>query len=383
MKAISILKSNINGNLFISTRQLQNILIVSVAVLTTLLAPWIIAPAQAAVKWHPGHYMVLVGANGKYNPSYREDVYRDLKETPTLRGVVVRYSWGELEKSKGDYDFSNIQQILDDVSDQGKRLIILLELKAATAKSLDKVVPDYMKTPAYDGGFYNYSNRHVKGRRGIKLWNPQVEERFRALVRALGDRFDNNPHFEGVGFTETAMGNPKRPLSGSTVDAYYNNLLELNKFASANFPNTMTFQYMNYPRDTLGSYINTFKNTGGAVGCPDVFLQDPGLLCQGTDDNKPCLYTYYPKLSGELPLVVQIEHANYLNTRYDKKGHKPNVSELLNFARDKLDVNYVFWVRIPGYFPKVKELLNFQTQRGTPAGGLKSACPSAYPGCKS
>jgi hypothetical protein len=324
---------------------------------------------------------VLVGANGKYNPSYREDVYRDLKETSTLRGVVVRYSWGELEKSKGAYDFSNIQQILNDVSDQGKRLIILLELKAGTAKTLDIVVPDYMKTAAYDGGFYTYSNRHVTGR-GIKLWNPQVEERFRALVRALGDRFDNNPNFEGIGFPETAMGNPKTPISESKKDAYYRNLLELNTFASENFPNTMTFQFMNYPRDTVGSYINTFKNTGGAVGCPDVFLQEPGLLCKGTPNTQPCLYTYYPKLSGQLPLVVQIEHANYLNTRYDNSGYKPSVSELLKFARDNLDVNYIFWVRTPEYFPKVKELLNFRDQSSTPSGGLKSACPSAYPGCK-
>ena len=117
------------------------------------------------------------------------------------------------------------------------------------------------------------------------------------------------------------------------------------------------------------------------MGAPDVLLEEPGLHCPATKCNAPGIYTYYPKLSGILPLVIQVEDSNYENTRVDGSGYKPTVTELLNFARDKLDVNYIFWTRTPDYYPKVLEMLNFNAQKSTPSGGLKAACPSVYPSC--
>lgn len=379
MKAVSTIKSKIDNNLAIVIKQMRG-MTASLFAISMILAPGGTAMAQA-VKWHPGHYMVLVG-DGKFNSWYREEVYSELQKTPALRGVVVRYGWAELEKAKGAYDFSNISKLLTELAARKKRLIVLLELKASTPDSDEVIVPNYLKTAAYEGGLYAFSNKNLGSTvgHGIKLWNSLVEDRKANLIRALGKKFNSHPYFEGIGFTETAMGQPVKSISSSTKDTYYKKLLNISKVARANFPNTMTFQYTNFPRDIIGPYVNVFKNTGTALGAPDVFLEDPSLLYKG---DPPGVYAYYPKLSGTLPLVVQVEKPNYENTRWDNTGYKPTISQLLNFARDTLDVNYIFWVRTPGYYPKVLEILNYNAQKSTPSGGLRSACPKVYPSCTS
>ncbi len=67
------------------------------------------------IKWHPGHYMMLVNP-GKDKTQYMQKVYTELNETPALRGVAMRYRWAELEKSKGVYDFSSIDRHLQDLA---------------------------------------------------------------------------------------------------------------------------------------------------------------------------------------------------------------------------------------------------------------------------
>ncbi len=340
-------------------------------------------PTANAVKWHPGHYTVFASAEGKYNPTYRNSIYNELKQTPALRGVMVRYAWAELEKGKDVYDFSNISQILTELTALNKRLIILFELKASSPGSNEVIVPNYLKTAAYEGGSYAFSNNNLGTSLGygIRLWNPAVHDRMNSLVRALGKEFNSHPNFEAIGFTETSMSEPVVPLSTSKLDTYFTNLLDINNETRVNFPNTMTFQFANWPRPVVKSYVESFKNTGIALGCPDVFIDDPGLWFPGSATSPPGVYKYYQQVTGNIPLVIQVENGNYENTRWDNTGYKPTVNALLKTARDDLNVNYLFWVRIPGYFPKVLTLLNETAQKSTPSGGLKSACPTVYSSC--
>lgn len=386
MKAINTIKSTIGSNLSIVFKQMQNILVASLFTISMILVSWGTATAQVppsdAVKWHPGHYYSMIG-EGKYKPAYREKVYNELKQTPALRGVVVRYAWGELETAKNVYDFSNISNLLTELAAQNKRLIILLELKASTPGTDEVIVPNYLKTAAYEGGSYPFTNDNLapaKGH-GIRLWNLAVHDRMNSLVRALGKRFNSHPYFEGIGFTETSMSEPLVPLPDVKLDIYFKNLLNINKQMRAYFPNTMTFQFANWPRPVVKSYVDTFKVEGIALGCPDVFIEDAGLWFPGSRYSPQGVYRYYQQLSGTIPLVIQVEKANYENTRWDNQGYQPTVNELLKVARDELNVNYIFWLRIPEYYPKVLEMLNGKAQKITLSGGLKSACPTVYPSC--
>lgn len=327
------------------------------------------------IKWNPGHYTMLVGDPN--NPNLMNEVYTELAETPALRGVVIRFEWSELEKTQGVYDFKSIDARLKEITARNKRLVILLE-----TKSFDKtkLVPDYLLTAQYEGGVFPigaYGSKVTKGY-NLKLWNNAVKERLAALITALGKRYDASPNFEGIGLQETALGNPIKPLTEAQINMFYKNLISMDAHMRNQFPHTMVFQYTNYPRPLIKSVVDNLKVTGGMLSATDIFPDDPGLLFPGSP---PGVYTYFPKNKGLMPLGAQVEAPNYLNTRHDGKGHKPTIQEILNFARDNLHVNYLFWTRTPGIYNKVLEILNAKAQKTSPTGGLTSICPASYISC--
>ncbi|SOD21070.1 glycoside hydrolase [Nitrosomonas ureae] len=333
------------------------------------------------VKWNPGHYYTIQNwAND--DPIYMAKVYKELQETPALRGMQLRYLWGWLEKSPGVYDFSSIDKHLAKLTKMNKRLVIQVQTKSFDAKW--KLIPDYLKAPQYEGGAFAYSNwgsnSSLDGH-NIKLWNPQVRDRLIALYKALGKRYNSHPNFEGIGMIETAMGQAIKPLTTTQADKWFDNLIIVHQKMRTFFPNTMTIQEINYPRDYLKQLTTAMVKMGGALGCPDVFPDEPDLLFPGDKYSPPGAYPYFSKLSGTIPIAPTVEKVNYLNSAGKNKGPAPTVLELLVFARDELKSNYIFWQRVPEYVDNVLEVMNFTNQKSTPSGGLKAACPTAYPSC--
>ncbi|SEF99639.1 glycoside hydrolase [Nitrosomonas ureae] len=332
-----------------------------------------------AVKWHPGHYYIIRGAK-KNNADYLSEVYSELNATPALKGMMIRYFWNDLEKAKGVYDFSSIDKRLAELSARGKRLVIQVQTKSFNGR---QVVPNYMKTVEYEGGEFNisdYGNNVVTGR-NIKLWNSQVQNRLTALFKAMGKRYNSHPYFQGIGMIETAMGVPIKPLTNAQIAEFYNNKINVQKQMRLSFPNTMTIQETNYPRPILASFVGKLRNIGTALSSPDLFIEEKGLNFQGTKyDPHKGVYNYYEDFSGLIPMVPTVMPDNYKNTRGDGKGYVPTVSQILVFARDKLNANYIFWTR-EKHYKQVLEVLNWKEQRNTRAGGLNAACPRAYSSC--
>ena len=380
--ATSLLSTN-KLNLHIINRLTSHAALIALFFLISMLVPWGTGLAGAAtpivttpVKWHPGHYYSLM-EHGKNSSWYLSMVYKELKATPALRGVQIRYSWAELEPTEGVYNFSQIAKRLSELSAINKRLIIMLDMR--TFGPLKELIPDYVKTNAYEGGVFIYDslNNDHQGY-NIKLWNTHVHDRLVELIRALGNQFNSDTHFEGIGITETAIGDPIKPLTSTQINGYYANMLSLQQQMRNYFPNTMTFQFTNYPRPILESFIGRLEEMGTGLGGPDTFLEEPGLHYTKAPQG---VYNYYHKLSGIVPLTPSVMSGNYKNSRTDGSGYKPNVSELLAFARDKLKANYIFWTRNPDYYRKVLELLNMRAHKSTPAGGLDPTCPSTFSSC--
>ena len=156
-----LLSAAINTNLSIAAKQLYAYIIL--IVLFTVLVPWKTVyaadtqtpPVITPVKWHPGHYYTLMSA-GKNNPKHLTQIYKELKETPALRGVQIRYEWAELESAEGVYNFTSIDQRLAELTAQKKRLIVLLQIKSFDPKTA--LVPNYLKAEIYDGGVFPFGN---------------------------------------------------------------------------------------------------------------------------------------------------------------------------------------------------------------------------------
>lgn len=334
---------------------------------------------STAVKWHPGHYYIIKGSR-KNNTEYLSQVYSELVATPALKGMMIRYFWMDLEDSEGVYDFSSIDKRLAELAARGKRLVIQVQTKSFNGR---QVVPNYLKTAEYDGGeFYtsDYGSTVIRGR-NIKLWNPQVRDRLIALFKAMGERYNSHPNFEGISMIETALGNPKEPLSIAQVAEFYNNKIIVHQQMRLFFPNTMTIQEVNYPRSILASFVGSLKNIGTALSSPDTFIEEEGLLYKITKfELDKGIYNYYADFSGMIPMVPTVMPKNYENTKGDGTGYVPTIAQILAFARDTLHANYIFWTR-EEHYEQVLEVLNMSAQKNTPAGGLNPACPAAYAAC--
>ena len=335
--------------------------------------------APGVVKWHPGHYYAPMTFM-RTNPSIMAQVYAELKATPALRGLQVRFTWPELEPEEGRYDFKAIEKVLTELVPLNKRLVILLELKSFNPQILP--VPTYMRTEVYEGGAFPFSTFGQNTPRGhnLKLWNSGVHDRLVALVAELGKHFNGHVHFEGIGLPETALGQPIELVSSHDTDKYYDNLLDVQRQMRTAFPNTLTYQFVNYPREILAGFVDQMRTIGTGLGGPDIFLDDPGLNFD--HPNKPKgVYFYYPQMSGLIPLTPSVMQANYDNTRHDGKGRVPTIAELLAFGRDRLRANYLFWTRAPGHFQQVLDQMRQLPLQGNSAGGLDVSCPKAYASC--
>ncbi|SNX59927.1 hypothetical protein SAMN06296273_1374 [Nitrosomonas ureae] len=355
-------------------------LIALVLCISMILVPLraVAASDSTAVKWHPGHYYIIKGSR-KNNTEYLSQVYSELDATPALKGMMIRYFWMDLEDSEGVYDFSSIDKRLAELTARGKRLVIQVQTKSFNGR---QVVPNYLKTAEYEGGeFYtsDYGSTQIRGR-NIKLWKPQVRDRLIALFKAMGERYNSHPNFEGISMIETAMGNPKEPLSIAQVAEFYNNKIIVHQQMRLFFPNTMTIQEVNYPRSILASFVGSLKDIGTALSSPDTFIEEEGLLYEITKfDLDKGIYNYYADFSGMIPMVPTVMPKNYENTKGDGTGYVPTIAQILAFARDTLHANYIFWTR-EEHYEQVLEVLNLNAQK-TPAGGLNPACPAVYASC--
>lgn len=351
---------------------------------------------QAGVKFHTGHYYQVNGADKTVNSYVMQAAYNEMLSTTAIRGIFLSVGWDELEEGMGNYSkgFALIDghlAKLKNVGDKKRRLILFLNTKT---DNLDQpFIPSYLISSTYQGGYYKWgnsvggSNPTVAKGRAVKMWVPAIRARLIALMKALGLRYNSDTHFEGVGLNETSYGNAIGfSITDSMVNQIFDNYILVQKEMNLAFPNTMVFQYANYPRDRLPSFISQLKQMGSGLGGPDVWLDDPGVNV--TSGTYPGVYSYYTQLSGIVPLTPHIMLGNRKQTCANMSvsvncKYNPTERSLLNFARDKLKANYLFWTRDSESAGReeVINLLNNLTNTNPNAVKLNDQCPSKHGTC--
>jgi len=348
----------------------------------------------AAVKWHPGHYFTIMPhiMDKRSSGGPLEEAFKELQDSQTLRGMQIRLFWAELETSKDKYNFADIDYFLNRMKKMNKRLVIQVVTKSFSPTK--KLVPDYLKASDYEGGVFAYAS-HV-GRDGdkhkgdnIKLWNSNVLERLVKLMKALGDRYNSDSHFEAIGFIESAFGKPLSTVSSAQMSQFYDNMIVINKKTKEAFPNTVVIQELNYPREQMGKVVNGLAAFGGGLSCPDLFPDEPGL---NTSKGDLGIYHHFRNKAGSVPIAPTVMQTNYLSTSLSgaKKlnpkappgSHIPSISELITFSHNNLKANYIFWTRDDNRnYKHVLTELNQASYKANPQGTLEIGCPSAFNSC--
>jgi hypothetical protein len=326
--------------------------------------------AGATIKWNPGHY-VEYGANA--NDFVIDAGLRETASMPFVKGIMVRANWSQLEKGKGEYDFSRVDRYLNKAKAKGKRLFLTLGTKTFDG---GEAIPDYMRTAQYSGGAFRIGTITGTYGENAALYDDDVRDRLIALIQALGRRYNRDNSFEGITFNETAFGKIVKPLSDAQKEKFFANLAKVDTAARQAFPNSVVIQFINYPSNLVPALFTNMKDKGVGMGGPDVFINDPDL-------NKSA-YRFNPEAKGIVPIGMKVESDCYNAVRHGGPYVQVDVRDIYKFARDKLYANYVFWYRYTDRHNPWQDVLSMFKGEAFPsggAGGLSASCPSKFANC--
>ena len=290
--------------------------------------------AELSGKYHPGHYVAI-------NEAEAVSSIKELDE-PAVRGVNKRYFWSGLEPEKGTYSFSGIRADLNLLRQHGKQLVVFITDK--TFNPAKNPLPEYLS---------NYALPNMHGFTA-KRWDPVIVERLIALNGALAKEFNADPNFEGIALQESAlMITPVvQRQQGYTPEKYRDALIRILTESSKDLDQSQLFWYMNHLEGNEG-YL---ADIADAVVPYRVVMGGPDILPYRK--RLQTTYKLYDRFNGKLKLFCSAQDDSYRHDRTDSRnmgtadatrnlpppgsGYVP-MTEIFQFAKTKLHVNYVFW----------------------------------------
>ena len=139
---------------------------------------------------------------------------------PTAKMANVQLQWKQLEPTRGVYDFSvlenNLVNLQRDFNQKG-----LLMIESNTYSGLGgytSVVPDWVLTR------YNLDPNNLPNMGGplqmkvIPIWWPEISKDFNSMIRALKDRYQNDPRIGGIYILAASPGGGEEFYAGSDAE---------------------------------------------------------------------------------------------------------------------------------------------------------------------
>ncbi|MBV8047830.1 MAG: hypothetical protein JO171_11785 [Paludibacterium sp.] len=269
----------------------------------------------------------------------------DLLSRPDVDGAQVVYTWKNLEKGKGQYDFSAIEEDLAYTRKLNKKLFIQIQDRFFDPKARN--VPDYlMAEPAYKGGIVPQVDNPGQGKLPAmgwvaQQWNPAVQRRYQALLKALAAKFDGRVY--GVNLPETAIDiDQKRDATGFSCERYFQAEVQNMQVAKSAFQKSQVVQYVNFwpcewenDHRYMSRLFAFAANNHIGLGGPDVVPYRKSQMKNA--------YPFFNRYKGKLPMVamaIQEPTLTYTNPKTKKPFSK---DEIVSFATDYLGANILFW----------------------------------------
>jgi hypothetical protein len=301
---------------------------------TTAATGMVTTLATGTRKFNKGHYIALMGCCDT-----TKIMAASIK--PGVKGFMKRYRWKDLEPTQGNYNFSELQADLTWAAANGKQLIVMIEDKSFGSGTPENPAPSYL---------VKYTAANMSGGHTMIRWNPTVVTRFKALVTAMGAKFDSHRAFEGIATQETAPSLSGTALNahGYTPEKYRDAYIAMLTTATSAMPTSRVFWFMNFmpgKNEYLASIAAAVAGKGVVMGGPDVWPDNKALQTR--------VYPLYDQFYGKMPMFGQVEHQCY-KALHETSGYKTKywtMTELYWFAKNEMHANYMFWVRLPNAEP--------------------------------
>jgi hypothetical protein len=278
----------------------------------------------------------------EFNPGYYamfgdwDAIPMDVLVSDDFVGAKILYLWRDLETAPGTYDFSSIEEDLAKLRNSGKRLWIQIEYTQWNGSS-EPHTPKFMWSDASYGGDSRYYGNY---RRGVQdggwypmFWNSKVRDRLVALVTALGARFNDESHIEGIVIGETSAEVP----SGYNCSDYLRVFENVAQTAKTAFPSKSVIQMANFACFDVLAFMRWLVERGIGLGTPDTFNFKTDL----TGGVYPLMY----ESRTAVPTGPDVQWDNY-------ERNNMSVREIRDFAIAEMDPWYLFWQIREPYFTR-------------------------------
>ncbi len=263
-----------------------------------------------------------------------------------IEGVQIVYTWKQLEKSKGVYDFSSIENDLTKLQKKNKKLFI--QIQDRFFEPNQKNIPPYLQEESeYKGGLIAQTDNPGEGKAPAQgwvamQWNASLQKRYQNLIQELAIKFDGR--VSGINLPETSIDINKKNAEkkGFTCDKYFAATVENMIFARKAFKKSFVVQYVNFWPCEWNNDHNYMSRLFAIAQKEAIGLGGPDIVPYKKAQMKNS-YPFFNKYKEKLPLVamaVQEPTLTYINPNTKKPFTK---EEFTKFAEEYLGTNIIFW----------------------------------------
>jgi hypothetical protein len=375
---------------------------------TPAAAPVTAQASGGKIKWNPGHYMASYGiVTGGGSSGFVAGEMDDLNNHDNILGYRMLISWGAIEPTQGNYDFSVIDTALARLKthyNKPKRLVIMLVWYSPRQLGGNdgSIIPNYIQADPKNGaspvaGSYGWWGRNADGASvgmyAPALYNAPVMDHYIAMVQALGKHLDADPNVEAIfiqensAVTQAAAGwganDPKfsddawltqqeRLLSASTAAFPHTSIIMGNAYFANGKTAVALEQWMADNRiaagtaDSFGQSAITAYNYGGLSDGVKAYL-GVNTANGGTTDLRPKMTAMFDVESGDM------------TTKYfGKYGGPFTPQDILTALNQTYKASHAFWTRMVGSTPADAQWSNVAAIiSATPL--TRTAYPENYP----
>lgn len=274
----------------------------------------------------------------------RVSSFQKTLQNPCIRGVQIIYSWRQLEPQKGVYDFSKIEEDLNDLSRIDKKLFIQIQDRSFSPDVFP--VPDYIRLEkAYHGGMvqqYDFPGEGKPITAGwvARNWDPAVRKRFQLLLKKLASKFDGKIY--GINLPETAIDlDPDNLPKDFTSDKYFYSILDNIGYLKKVFQKTKVIQYVNFFPDEWNNDHHYMSRLFSFARSHHIGLGGPDVVPYKESQMKNS-YPFFHKFKGKIETAIAIQEPDYTYTN-PKTGALYRFDDFYSFSKEYLGAFILFW----------------------------------------
>lgn len=326
------------------------------------------------IKWNPGHYMASnTVVYGGRSPTFMYPEMDDLNNQDAIVGYRMFITWGAMEPTPGNYDFSAIDAALARLKtyNKPKRLVIMLWLygQHALGQNDGTVFPTYIRQdPTYGAspvaGSYGWWGQHANGAStgmyAPALYYRPVMDRLIAMVQAMGQHLDGDPNVEGF-FVQEDSTIAQAALFPSPDPHYSDNawLTQLQRLltaATAAFPHTNVILANSYfqQQDASVAMEQWMASNRIAAGAADSLGQSAistygtGLIGWGLQAYIGDAQFGGVDLRPKMTVMMDVEQPDVNGNYFAGYGGPYTPLDIINAMNQTYYASHAFWTRLTG-----------------------------------